>query len=307
MVSVLLFLNNRNSYKVVTVPDVEGKKVKQAEKILKDKGFKIDIKEEASNDVKKGLVIRTSPKKGASKKKGSIITIYESTGFADVILKDYTGQKIDTVKELLSSLGLSVLIEKKTVSSPKDYIGKKDVIIDQSPKYTSEEEQKLEKDDVITLFYPDILDEYPDMSSEEYDLAKAEDFANQYGLTLSVKDKKGNVISDYSSYLSNAVISQNRTGKIASGVTFTVTIDLDTTSYNLIINYLEKNNSNTAVGNTKTESHKNGDSGNIACPGFAGYSTATANVSYKIDGRDVTVNCYYVKDEEEKSTDESNE
>ena len=307
LVSVLLFLNNRNSYKVEVVPDVEGMTVKKAETVLKKNGFHYEVKEEASDEVKEGLVIRTNPKKGSSKKKGSIITIYESTGLADVILKDYTGQKIDSVKERLTSLGLTVLVEKKTVSSPKDYIGKKDVVIDQEPKFNAEEEQKLDEDSVVTLYYPDILDEYPDMNGEDYDLAKAEEFARQYGLSLSVKDKKGNTISDYSSYLSSAVVSQNRTGKIASGVTFTVTIDLDTTKYNLIINYLDKEETNKAVGNTKTETHSNGDGGNIECPGFAGYTTSTPNVSYKIDGRDVTVNCYYIKDNEESTTDNTDD
>lgn len=306
LVSVLLFLNNRNSYKVEVVPDVEGMTVKKAETVLKKNGFHYEVKEEASDEVKEGLVIRTNPKKGSSKKKGSIITIYESTGLADVILKDYTGQKIDSVKERLTSLGLTVLVEKKTVSSPKDYIGKKDVVIDQEPKFNAEEEQKLDEDSVVTLYYPDILDEYPDMNGEDYDLAKAEEFARQYGLSLSVKDKKGNTISDYSSYLSSAVVSQNRTGKIASGVTFTVTIDLDTTKYNLIINYLDKEETNKAVGNTKTETHSNGDGGNIECPGFAGYTTSTPNVSYKIDGGNVTVNCYYIKDSEESTTDSNN-
>ena len=164
--------------------------VKKAETVLKKNGFHYEVKEEASDEVKEGLVIRTNPKKGSSKKKGSIITIYESTGLADVILKDYTGQKIDSVKERLTSLGLTVLVEKKTVSSPKDYIGKKDVVIDQEPKFNAEEEQKLDEDSVVTLYYPDILDEYPDMNGEDYDLAKAEEFARQYGLSLSVKDKK---------------------------------------------------------------------------------------------------------------------
>ena len=310
LVSVLLFLNNRNSYKVEVVPDVEGMTVKKAETVLKKNGFHYEVKEEASDEVKEGLVIRTNPKKGSSKKKGSIITIYESTGLADVILKDYTGQKIDSVKERLTSLGLTVLVEKKTVSSPKDYIGKKDVVIDQEPKFNAEEEQKLDEDSVVTLYYPDILDEYPDMNGEDYDLAKAEEFARQYGLSLSVKDKKGNTISDYSSYLSSAVVSQNRTGKIASGVTFTVTIDLDTTKYNLIINYVDRDNPNRGVGNksTETKAYNNGDSGSFECPIIGGYTRDSEYVkSYKIDGRDVTVNCYYVKDKEENVTDNTDD
>lgn len=295
MIAILIFLNKRNDYKVVAVPDVRGMTTEKAEALLKKKGFQYDIKSEESNDVEEGIVIRTNPKQGSSKKKGSIVTIIESSGAAEIILKDYTNQKIDSVKEKLESLGLDVRVEKKEVSSPKDYIGKQSTVIDQSPKYNEEEKQELKKGDIIILYKPDIYEEYPDMSSENWTLAKAEEFASQYGLTLSVKDRKGNTISDYSTYLDSAVISQNRTGKIASGVVFTVTIDVDMTTYNLIINYIDKSDTNKSVGNTRTEIHKNGDNGVISCPGFAGYTTETTTVSYKIDGKDVTVNCYYTK------------
>ena len=303
MLGILVFLNNKNNYKVVVVPNVEGMTTEKAEKALAKKGFKYEVKTEASDKVKEGRVIKTSPSKGSSKKKGSIITIIESSGLADVVLKDYTNQKLDTVKEKLESLGLVVRTEKKEVSSPKDYIGKKDVVIDQNPKYSEDEKQELKAGDKIILYYPDIYDEYPNMVADGWVLSKAEEFASQYGLTLSVKDKKGNVISDYSSYLDKTIVSQNRTGKIASGVTFSVTIDVDMTTYNLIINYIDKDDTNKALGNTKTESHKNGDSGNVTCPGFAGYSFEKTSIPYKIDGKDVTVNCYYIKDKEEETTD----
>ncbi len=302
MVAILLFLNSRNNYKTIVVPDVVGMTTKKAETALKKKGFQFEVKTESNDKVDEGHVIKTSPKAGSSKKKGSIITIVESSGVADVVLKDYTNEKIDSIKTKLESLGLTVKIEKKDVDSPKDYIGKKDTVIDQNPKYNEEEKKELKKGDSITLYYPDIYDEYPEMVKDNWALSKVEEFTGQYGLTLSVKDKKGNSISDYSSYLDKVVISQNRTGKIASGVTFTVTIDVDMTKYNLIINYLDKEETNKSVGNTETKSVSNGDSGEFQCRGFGGYTTATPKVSYKIDGKDVTINCYYTKDKEENTT-----
>ena len=304
LLCLLIYFNNKNSYKVIVVPDVVGMKVEKAKSILKKKGFKYEIKTEASDEVDKGKVIKTNPSAGSSKKKGSIITVVSSTGVADVVLKDYTNQKIDDVKKKLESLGLKVKVEKKEVENPKDYIGKSDVVVDQDPKYVEDEEQKLKKDDVVILYKPDILDEYPDMVTDGWTLAKAEEFASKYGLSFTVKDKKGNKIADYSTYLDSAIASQNRTGKIASGVTFTVTIDIDTTTYNLIINYLDKDNQNKAVGNTKTENHKNGDSGNVSCQGFAGYTAEKASIPYKIEGKDLTVNCYYIKDKDNSSTND---
>lgn len=303
MSGILIYFNHRNNTKVVIVPDVTNMKIDKAVNALKKKGFKYDIKKEASDEVKKGRVIETDPKAGSSKRKGSIITVVESTGLADVTLQDYTGQKAEDVKEKLEKLGLEVNIEKKSVDSPKDYIGKTGIVIAQDPEYDGESEIKLEEGDEITLYTPDIYEEYPEMSSEGFTLAKAEEFANQYGLSLVVKDKKGNVVSDYSSYLDKAVTGQNRTGKIASGVQFTVTIDVDMTTYNLIINYIDKE-TNGNLKDTSTTKKKDGESGTVSCPGIGGYVTEKSSITYSISGKDVVVNCYYSKSNSSDTDDE---
>lgn len=302
MIGVLLFVNYKNKTKVVVVPDVTDMTTEEAEKLLTKKGFKFDVQIEESDEIEEGYVIGTKPKAGSSKRKGSIITIIESSGVADVILKDYTNQKAETLEERLTNLGLQVKVEKKEVESPKDYIGKIGIVIDQSPKFSDEEEVILEEGDEIILYIPDIFEDYPDMTSESWTLAMAEEFANDYGLTMNVKDKKGNVITDYSSYLDKTVTGQNRTGRIASGVAFTVTIDVDMSSYNLIINYTEVNTKE-VVYDTKTEKKKDGESGTVTCPGKAGYTTKESSIAYVIDGKDTTVNCYYTKDIVEDDTE----
>ncbi len=295
MLGILMFMNHRNNTKVIVVPDVTEMTVEKATSLLKKKGFKYDIKTEESDEIEEGYVIETQPKAGSSKRKGSIITIVESSGMADVVLKDYTDQRADSIKERLEKSGLKVRIEKKEITNPKDYIGKVGIVIDQNPKYNFDEEIKLEEGDELILYIPDIYEEYPEMSSESWTLSKVEEFANQYGLTLFVKDKKGNVISDYSTYLDKVVTGQNRTGKIASGVQFTVTIDIDMSMYNLTINYKDKD-TNRSVGNTKIEKKRDGESGEIMCPGFAGYVTEKSTIRYQIEGKDVVVDCYYTKD-----------
>ena len=303
LIGAIFFFNHKNNTSVVIVPDVSNMKTEKAEKKLKDKGFKYTVETKESDDVKEGYVIKTSPKAGSSKKKGSVIPIIESSGPAAIVLEDYTGEDADTVKERLEKLGLNVNIEKKSVDKPSDYVGKTNIIIDQEPKFDEEDETKLEKDDEITLYIPDVYDEYPNMSSEGWTLSKAESFATSYGLTLIVKDSSGKTISDYSQYLNKTITNQNRTGKIASGVSLTVTIDADTTTYNLIINYYLKGTKQ-SVADSKTESHKNGDSGTVTCPGKAEYITETDSVNYSINGKDMTVNCYYTK---EQTTDNNNE
>ena len=132
------------------------------------------------------------------------------------------------------------------------------------------------------------------MIGEGWTIEQVEEFANDYGLTMNIKDIKNNKIADYSSYLDEVVVAQNRTGKIASGVAFSVTIDVDLSSYNLVINYIDRKTSE-SLADTKTEKKKDGDSGMISCPGFKGYAAENSNISYEISGKDVTVNCYYSK------------
>ena len=295
MLGVLLFVNNQNKSKVVLVPDVEEMTTEEAIEALEKKGFIYDVEYEESDVIEEGYVIKTKPRAGSSKKKGSKITIVESSGIADVILKDYTNQKAEALMNKLIALGLDAKIEKKEVESPKDYIGKIDVVIEQSIKYNPGEEMVLEAGTELILYTPDIYEDYPDMFGEAWTIAMAEEFASDYGLTMIVKDSKGNIISDYGSYLNEIVLEQNRSGRIASGVAFIVKIGVNTSSYNLVINYTEKN-TDISVYDTKTEKKKDGDKGTIACPGKEGYVREKSSVSYEIDGSDVTVNCYYTKE-----------
>lgn len=295
MIGTLFFMNSRNNTKVIIVPDVTDISTEDAEEKLTKKGFRYEVITEESDEIEEGYVIRTKPKAGSSKRRGSIITIVESSGSREVALADYTNQDADVIKEKLTNAGFVVKIEKKKVDSPRDYIGKNNTVIDQSPKYSEDDETQLKDGDEIILYIPDIYEDYPNMASEGYNLAKAEEFANNYGLSMVVKDKKGNVISDYSSYLDKVITGQNRTGHIASGVQFTVTIDVDMSSYNLIINYYDKD-TNSAILDSEKIQKKDGESGKVTCPGKAGYIREQESISYEIAGRDVTVNCYYMKE-----------
>ena len=308
MLITLLLMNEKNKNKTILVPDVREMTTEEAGEILKKKGFKYEIKYEESLTIEEGYVIDTKPSAKSSKKKGSIITIIESSGVADVVLKDYTNQVAETLETKLKELKLDVKIEKKEVDNPKDYIGKNGIVIDQSPKYNSEEEITLKEGTEIILYIPDIFEDYPDMITEGWTIENVEEFANDYGLTMNIKDSKGNSITDYSNYLNEVVISQNRTGRIASGVAFTVTIDVDLSSYNLIVNYIDKDTTR-AIFDTVTTKKKDKEKGTITCPGKAGYVAEKSIISYEINGADATVNCYYIKDivEDTSNITEGNE
>lgn len=302
LIGFIIFFNHRNNTSVVIVPDVTNMKTEKAQKKLKEKGFKYTVESKESDEIDEGYVIKTNPKAGSSKKKGSIIIIIESSGPTTIELEDYIDQNAKDIQEQLEDLGLNVKIEKKKVNHPGDYVGKENKIIDQSPKYDKDNKVKLEKNDQIILFIPDIYEEYPKMKDEGWTLEKAEEFAKSYDLKLVVKDSKGKTITDYNQYLSKTISNQDRTGMISTGVTFTVTIEADTTTYNLTVNYYEEGTTK-SIKDSYTKTYKNGDIGSVTCPGIKGYTTKAERINYLIDGKDTTVNCYYKKNEQDSTTD----
>lgn len=308
MLLTLAILNHRNQTKEIIVPDVTNEKLDKAKKTISKNGFKYEVKEEENDKIKKGYVIKTNPKKGSYKKKGSIITIIVSSGNVSIEVEDYTGENINTIKERLTNLGLKVKIEKKEVEDPSEYIGKEDIIIDQEPKKESGKNVKLNKKDEITLYVPDIYEEYPDMSGENWLLSDAINFATKYSITLKVKDANGKNVDDYSDYVDKKITNQSRKGKITEGALLTVTIEGDTAKYKLTTNFYIHGTTNSIKNTEVKQGLSNGTSDSVSCPGITGYTADKKSISYTINGADAEVNCYYTKTKtDDEGTTDSNE
>ena len=183
----------------VKVPDVSNMTVVEAENILKEKGFVVNVNvvEEYNDTIEEGKIIRTSPDINRSIKKGSEITLYRSLGTEKIKIEDYTGMNIYEIKAKLELLGLSVTVESKDVENVEDYTDKEDTIIDQSIK-----EGELYKGDQIFLYYPNIV-VFPDLTT--YTLQEVQDFALKYELDLHVVEIETESIEE------GTIINQNRT------------------------------------------------------------------------------------------------
>lgn len=167
----------------VKVPDVYGMEVTEAQELLLENGFKVELVEQESNEVDEALVIETDPERNKYVKEKTTITIYYSSGPSKIEVEDYTGQNASVIKENLEQLGLTVNVSNKEVSDPSSYVGNADVIIDQSVAKGTE----LSVGDTITLYVPDILTVYPDMVSEGWTVDQVTEFCDSYGLTLSLQ------------------------------------------------------------------------------------------------------------------------
>lgn len=195
--AVYLIISNHD-VKEVKVPDVAGLTTEEAIEELKKAGLSYTTKSEESEDIEEGKVIRTEPKKGSTKVKGSTVTIIESKGKEFLSLEDYTGKNYYEIKGKLEAQGIKTEMKTKTVENAQEYKDKEDLIIDQEPKYNSEEETKLYKNDTVILYIPEV-DVYPDMVEEKWTLEKAQEFAKEYKITLDItyketKDEEENII-----------------------------------------------------------------------------------------------------------------
>ena len=213
--TTLLILPRLSNKKEIVVPNVSNLSIVDAEKTLKDAGFEIagENKLESSSTVKEGVVIRTDPISGVSRKKGTIITLIVSSGEDGIVLENYVGSNYYEVKGKLEASEIKVTVEKKEIS---DKTLKENTIIEQSPAAGT----KVVKGDTVKLIIPDVITNYPNFVSEGWKVDDIETFCSEYGITLTVVEEETN------EYPAGTVIKQSRSAdtKVISGATLKITV-----------------------------------------------------------------------------------
>ena len=217
----------------ITVPDVTEYSLDAAIAKLEEAGFTYTTEQAKSETIEIGKVIRTNPRAGSTRKKGSTITIIESIGGTYYYLENYVDKKYTEVKAKLELIGVNVLIERKDIENKEDYKGKEDIIIEQSPAFDNKNQTLIETGDTVILYIPNIVDEYPDMVAEGWTLSDVVAFAEEYKLNLTVYDSKKNIIpnTDYKKYSDTKVTAQSRElgDTIIEGFNFNINIDVNPT------------------------------------------------------------------------------
>jgi len=202
----------------VKIPDVAGMSVAKAEAKLEKAGLKVELKTEkiASEKYAEGKVVKTSPAIGRTVKKGTSITLYESTGKDTYKIENYVGKNYIEVKTTLTIYGIEVKVEEKTVDKPEDYLDKKEIIIEQSVKKGT----KLKEGDTIILYIPKVDTTYPDMVKEGWTQEEASDFCAKYKISCTFIDQESSAASE------GTVIKQSRTAgsNVVSGTTMRIWI-----------------------------------------------------------------------------------
>ena len=185
----------------VIIPNVSGMTVQKAEETLKDKGFEvaIQIEQVSDEDIDAGLIVKTAPAIGRKVKKGTTITLYESLGDTVYEIEDYTGKNYIEIKTILTTkYDLDVIIEKMDIEDDKEY--DKQEIIKQEPSVGT----KVSKGEKVTLYIPNVVDEYPNFVEEEWTLEEIQNFCDEYGVVVTFVPKQTEEFRE------NTIISQSR-------------------------------------------------------------------------------------------------
>jgi serine/threonine-protein kinase len=101
------------------VPVVDDLGRHAARRKLTAAGFEVDEREQESEDVPHGHVIRTSPSGGDQLELGSTVVMFVSTGPPAVDLPSVVGDKVDDARATLEDAGFKVTIEHRA-STDKD-------------------------------------------------------------------------------------------------------------------------------------------------------------------------------------------
>lgn len=169
------FIFNRNLAEIA-VPNVTNMTVVEAQKLLEEKEFKVELEEKYGDPdkYKPGTVMEQSPKAGEKRKQGSLIILTICKGAELKAVPDVVGMSLDKAQSTLNAAGFKVgNITKRHVDGEK--IG---AVLSQSPKGTD----KAPKGSGIDLVLNEGDKPVPNIIGKSIDEAKG--MLEQAGLKL---------------------------------------------------------------------------------------------------------------------------
>ena len=125
----------------VVVPSVRNTRTELAIRELEKAELKVTADPQASDTVKKGFAIGTSPEEGARVERGSRVRLFVSSGPEQATMPDVVGLTRDAAETKLTREGLDVRVERRESDEPEDDV------ISQTPAAGT----KLDKGERVTI------------------------------------------------------------------------------------------------------------------------------------------------------------
>ncbi|WP_405378934.1 Stk1 family PASTA domain-containing Ser/Thr kinase [Phascolarctobacterium sp.] len=210
MVAHFIFARNQAE---IPVPDVTKMTVVEAQKLLEEKDFKVELEEKYGDPAKfkPGTVMEQSPKAGEKRKQGSLVILTICKGAELKPVPEITGMSVGKAEQMLLEAGFKIgKVTKKHVDGQR--IG---TVLSQSPKALD----KAPKGSAIDLLVNEGDKEIPNIVGKS--VAEAKSLLAKAGLKLGEVKK----ISDHSAK-KNVVLACNPNAgtKIGEGDAVAITV-----------------------------------------------------------------------------------
>ena len=106
----------------VSVPSVENLPQERAVRELNKVDLKVNLDSEPSENVRKGVALRTVPKEGTEVDRGTRVRLFVSSGPEQVTIPDVTGVSREAAEAELRDEGLRVSVEERESDEPEDRV-----------------------------------------------------------------------------------------------------------------------------------------------------------------------------------------
>jgi serine/threonine-protein kinase len=194
------------------VPDVKGLSRNDAKAAVRRAGFKVKFENEASDSVPDGQATRSEPQAGTSLTKGARVTVFLSSGPAQVTVPGVVGKDKDAAASQIQSAGLQVDVQSRVTSESDP-----DTVLAQDPQGGT---QVAEGSTVtITVAKAPPTTRVPDVVDRDEDAAKQA--LRAAGLSVTTKSV------DVTEPDQDGVVQQQDPGggrEVAEGTTVTITV-----------------------------------------------------------------------------------
>ena len=202
--------------KSVYVPDeLVGLTEKDACKKIKAVGLSCNVQYVFDEEVEEGLVVSSSPKSNTKLKEGNSVIIKVSSYEDTVLVENYEGKNLETIKAYLEEQNIRVVTTPKKVT--KDDNIDENTIISQSV----EEGARLQKNnDVIELVYAVLISVYPDFTDGTYTKDLVQQFCDDNKITCIFRSEEDN------NFIEGTIILQSRAvgDEVREGTSITITV-----------------------------------------------------------------------------------
>jgi serine/threonine-protein kinase len=177
--TVIMFVSR--GVRRVTVPNVVGMPLDEAEKALQDERLRVgEVTEQASDDVPEGEVISQSVAAGTEVNARTEIDLTVSSGAGPVVMPNVVGQTQSGAESTLEGQGLVVNVQTVESDSPEG------IVVEQDPETGTE----LERGETVTIVVSEGPGSrpMPDMTGQEADDAE-DSLEDDFGLNVSQVDE----------------------------------------------------------------------------------------------------------------------